>query len=158
MSNSLASLNVAQLIALAAAQGVTLTAITPRTGRAGSGKYSGMVITKLTETNPRKPGTHGANAWNSYQSGITYEQYRALGLGRNHLQWDIDHKFVSLALPVVTATEQSAPAAEPVVSVEAAVITTAASEPEQVIAALETVNPADLAKAEKAKRQGKKNR
>jgi hypothetical protein len=58
--------------------------------------FSGKTIHKLVDKNPRREGTAGYKAWEKLRSGMTYEQYLAAGGARNHLAWDLEHKFVEL--------------------------------------------------------------
>lgn len=59
-------------------------------------KHSGKVIEKLADKNPRREGTHGYVNWSLYRNGMTYEDYVAKGGALNHLNWDLEHKFISL--------------------------------------------------------------
>ena len=63
-----------------------------KTGMKLVGKKSalaGKYLYKLTETNPRREGTHGWHSWNVLKNGMTYEQFIAAKGGNKHLMWDI---------------------------------------------------------------------
>jgi len=82
--------------------------------KARTGKLAGHTILRLTETNPRKPGTSGARSWDLVTEGMTVEQFLAAGGVRRDLEWDVDHKWTAV-VPTEPET-RAVPALEPVVS------------------------------------------
>lgn len=50
----------------------------------------------VSEQNPRKEGTHGYNNFEKYRDGMTVAEFRTVGLGMNHLRWDVEHGFIQL--------------------------------------------------------------
>ena len=90
--------------------------VTPRPVRAGSSKYAGMRIVPTREYqaggNPRRPSSHGYNAYELIplgDRGIRFEDLLAAirklpakssptygAGGTNHIKWDLDHGFTYL--------------------------------------------------------------
>lgn len=50
----------------------------------------------VSESNPRKEGTHGHANFAKYVDGMTVAEFRRVGLGMNHLRWDAEHGFIEL--------------------------------------------------------------
>jgi hypothetical protein len=96
--------------------------------------YKGRVLVPLVDTNPRKPGTMGYDAWEKIRFGMTYEEYCTAGGARVHLDWDRARGWIKFAdeTPLLLT-------AGPAVVTEA--------EPVQTCA--EPVAPATLTKAER---------
>ena len=72
----------------------------PRKRAGRRSKWAGCTIVARRTENPRRPGTHG---WRAYQwlldrgGRATYEQYRAAGIGLNHLRSDHNKGFVEIS-------------------------------------------------------------
>lgn len=64
--------------------------------RGRTSKYSGKVINKLVDKNPRKEGTSGHKSWSLIRNGMPYDAYIAAGGVRRDLEWDLAHKWVEL--------------------------------------------------------------
>jgi hypothetical protein len=59
-------------------------------------EFSGKVIRKLVEKNPRKEGTKGFESWSVLRDGMTYDKYIEAGGRRQDLAWDLAHKWVKM--------------------------------------------------------------
>lgn len=58
--------------------------------------FSGKVIRKLVDENPRREGTFGYASFALIKNGMTYEKFIEAGGRRQDLAWDIEHKYVKL--------------------------------------------------------------
>jgi hypothetical protein len=58
--------------------------------------FSGKVIRKLVDENPRREGTFGYASFALIKNGMTYEKYIEAGGRRQDLAWDIERKYVKL--------------------------------------------------------------
>ena len=73
---------------------------TEKSTNGGAGRasvYTGKVITKLVDENPRREGTAGHTSFGVIKNGMTYEQYIAKGGRRKDLAWDEAHKYVKVS-------------------------------------------------------------
>lgn len=69
----------------------------PKTNGVGRpSAFSGKIIRKLEDKNPRREGTVGFDSWALLKSGMTYEKYLEAGGRRQDLAWDLAHNWVKL--------------------------------------------------------------
>lgn len=57
--------------------------------RPRSSPLAGKKLHKLTDTNPRRAGSHGAKSWEAYRSGTLYETAVANGARPRDIWWDV---------------------------------------------------------------------
>lgn len=62
------------------------------------------IITLLSETNPKKPGSKAHARFANYKSGQTVEEALKAGLRRDDLAWDTAHGFIKIE--AVAAAEE----------------------------------------------------
>lgn len=58
--------------------------------------YAGKKIKILVDKNPRREGTAGHGNWSLYKNGLSYEEFRAIGGGTEHLRWDVEHGYIEM--------------------------------------------------------------
>lgn len=75
------------------------TASNPTGSASASRAGDDMVIRRVSENNPKRPGTDSHVRFEYYQDGMTVAQYLAKGGRRPDLAWDTDKGFIRLEEP-----------------------------------------------------------